>query len=267
MSALLSFIMFSTCIVYSCCVNSRHCWENQCFPSAVLWLAPRQDIKHRQTNTVENSNTVAVKEKLGGLGKKRTSSKHLWRTNTDAKDGHLCLQNHLLSLFVSVSLALTLIHCSFFTYAPFVPHKITSMAVKDTRALWYEHMFSSCSFLQVCRTQMRESKAKGNHGFKQNLYMVWYYRLRKIFIVNISVQAHRRFATVSCTIPGFVWIYSFSAIVCKNFPSGLWTCIFVKKKCMVCFDLGAACQNLHIHLEQRGKYLAVFSLEVSSITS
>lgn len=88
-------------------------------------------MKHRQTNTAESSNTVAVKEKLGGLGKKRTSSKHLWRrTNTDAKDSHLCLQNHLLSLFVSVSLALTLIHCSFFTYAPFVPHKIQAWQLR-----------------------------------------------------------------------------------------------------------------------------------------
>lgn len=96
----------------------------------MLWLALRRDIKRRQTNTVENSNTVAAKEKLGGLGKKRTSSKHLWRTNTDAKDSHLCLQNHLLSLFVSVSLALTLIHCSFFTYAPFVPHKIQAWQLR-----------------------------------------------------------------------------------------------------------------------------------------
>lgn len=66
---------------------------------------------------------MAGNKKLGGPGKKRTSSKHLWRANTDAKDSHLCLQNDLLSLFVSVALALALIHCSFFTYAPFVQHK------------------------------------------------------------------------------------------------------------------------------------------------
>lgn len=40
----------------------------------------------------------------------------------------------LISLFVSVSLALTLIHCSVFTYAPFVLQKI-GMSVKDTQAL------------------------------------------------------------------------------------------------------------------------------------
>lgn len=36
----------------------------------------------------------------------------------------------LLSLFVSVSLALALIHCSFFTYAPFVPHKIQAWQLR-----------------------------------------------------------------------------------------------------------------------------------------
>lgn len=61
---------------------------------------------------------------------KRMSSKHLWSTNRDAKDSHLCLQNHLLSLSVSVSLVLTLIHCSFFTYAPFVPHKIQAWQLR-----------------------------------------------------------------------------------------------------------------------------------------
>lgn len=120
-----------TCILYGCREWGR--LLRGCFPWALLWLELKQDIKHRQTNTVENCNTVAVKEKLGGLGKKRTSSKHLWRTNWDAKDSHLCLQNHLLSLSVSVSLALTLIHCSFFTYAPFVPHKIQAWQLRTLR--------------------------------------------------------------------------------------------------------------------------------------
>lgn len=59
----------------------------------------RQDIKQGQTNTAENSDTVAVKEKLGVVGKKTTSWKHFWRTTTDAKDSHLCLRNHFCSLF------------------------------------------------------------------------------------------------------------------------------------------------------------------------
>ena len=35
-----------------------------------------------------------------------------------------------VSLFVSVALALTLIHCSFFTYAPFVPRKIQAWQLR-----------------------------------------------------------------------------------------------------------------------------------------
>lgn len=75
---------------------------------------------------------------------------------------------------------------------------------------------------------MRGFKAKWNRGFKQNPYMGWYYRLRRIFSVNNIIQAHRRFATVFCTAPGFVWIYFFPVIVFKIFPSGQWTYIFVK---------------------------------------
>lgn len=186
--------MVSTCILYGCCVNKSNCWENRCFPSALLWLAHRRDIKHRQANTVENSNTVAVKEKLGGLGKKRTSSKHLWRTNTDAKDSHLCLQNHLLSLFVSVSLALTLIHCSFFTYAPFVPHKIQAWQLRTLGPFGRNICSALAAFYKCAELRWEDLKQREIYGFKQNPYMGWYYRLRRIFIVNIISQAHRLFA-------------------------------------------------------------------------
>lgn len=106
-------LSFPTCIFHNCCLR------------LVLWL----ELRH-QAQTDKHCITVAVKEKLGGLGKKRTSSKHLWRTNRDAKDSHLCLHNHLLSLSVSVSLALSLIHCSFFTYAPFVSRKIQAWQLR-----------------------------------------------------------------------------------------------------------------------------------------
>lgn len=106
-------------------------WHLPCrFNTCILLIVLSWGIKRRHTNIVLNSNTVAAEEKLGDLGKKRMSSKHLWSTNRDAKDSHLCLQNHLLSLSVSVSLVLTLIHCSFFTYAPFVPHKIQAWQLR-----------------------------------------------------------------------------------------------------------------------------------------
>lgn len=165
------------------------CWENQYFPSALLWLGLRRDIKHRQTNTVENSNTVAVKEKLGGLGKKRTSSKHLWRTNTDAKDSHLCLQNHLLSLFVSVSLALTLIHCSFFTYAPFVQHKIQAWQLRTLGPFGRNICSALAAFYKCAEPRWEDLKQWEIYGFKQNPYMGWYYMLWRTLLILSSKHA------------------------------------------------------------------------------
>lgn len=170
-------------------------------------------MKHRQTNTAESSNTVAVKEKLGGLGKKRTSSKHLWRrTNTDAKDSHLCLQNHLLSLFVSVSLALTLIHCSFFTYAPFVPHKIQAWQLRTLGPFGRNICSALAAFYKCAEPRWEDMKQRETAAL--NKTPIWVdNRLRRIFIVNIIIRAHSRFALVFCTISGFVRVYCYSVIV------------------------------------------------------
>lgn len=110
--------------------------------------------------TQENCNTVAVKEKLGGLGKKRTSSKHLWRTNRDAKDSHLCLHNHLLSLSVSVSLALSLIHCSFFTYAPFVLHKIQAWQLRTLGPFGWNICSALAAFYKSAEPRWEQLKQK-----------------------------------------------------------------------------------------------------------
>lgn len=189
MSALMSFIMVSTYVLYGCCVNKGNRWDKQYFPAALLWLMLRRDIKHRQTNTVENSDTVAVKEKFGGLGKKKTSSKHLWRTNTDAKDSHLCLQNHLLSLFVSVSLALTLIHCSVFTYAPFVQHKIQAWQLRTCRPFGKNICSAQCA-------EPRWEDLKQSETGALNKAPIWaeFRDWGGFFIVNIIFQACRPFA-------------------------------------------------------------------------
>lgn len=101
--------------------------------------------QHRQTNTVENSDKVAQREKLGRLGKKKTFSNHLWRTDTNAKGSHLCLRNHLLSLFVCVCVALTVIHSSVFAYAPFVRHEIQAWQLRTCRPFGVNICSSQCA--------------------------------------------------------------------------------------------------------------------------
>lgn len=182
----------------------------------VLLLERRTSIKCRHTNTVENCSTVAVKEKLGGLGKKSTSSKHLWRTNRDAKDSHLCLRNHLLSLAVSVSLALTLIHCSFFTYAPFVPHKIQAWQLRILGPFGWNICSACGAFYKSAEPRWSELQQWEN-GFKQRPYVGWCYRMRRIFIVNVIFQGH--LTEVFCTVPGFVWFLNYRVILFKAFPS------------------------------------------------
>lgn len=136
-----------------------------------------------------------MKEKLGGLGKKRTSSKHLWRTNRDAKDSHLCLQNHLLSLSVSVSLVLTLIHCSFFTYAPFVLRKIQAWQLRTLGPFGWNICSALAAFYKSGDLRWAEMKQRDICGFKQSPYMDWYYRLRRVFIVNNNAREPEGFQT------------------------------------------------------------------------
>lgn len=113
----------------------------------------------------------------------------------------ICVYKIICFLFLSLSL----LHSLWFTVHSLhmLPLcRIKYIAVKDSKALWVEHMFSSCSFSQVCQTQMRGAKAKGNLGYKQSPYKGWYYMLRRIFIVNIIFQAH--WLTLFYTLP-FFW--------------------------------------------------------------
>lgn len=111
MSASMSLITASIYVFYGRRVNEGNCWEKQHFPAALLWLVLRRDIKRRQTNTVENSETVAVKEKFGGPGRKTTSSKHLWRTNAYCQGQPSVFTKSFCVLFLSPSL----VHSLWFT--------------------------------------------------------------------------------------------------------------------------------------------------------
>lgn len=91
----------------------------------------------------EDMQTLKHGRKSGGLGKKRVSSKHLWRSNRGAKDSHLCLQNPLLSFSVS----LVLLSDSLFILC--ICSLCAAWQLRTLEPFSVEHMFSSRRFLQV----------------------------------------------------------------------------------------------------------------------
>lgn len=138
----------------------------------------------------------------------------------------ICVYKIMRRLFLSLSDSLFILYICSLCAAP-----KTSAAIKDARAFRVEHMPSSYRSLRAAVAQMREPKKDARRS---------YYPLRYF--------------------PQFQLRYGVS----KNVTSGRWACIIVKTH-TVCFDLRHACQNLHIHLKLGGKYLAVFSLRVSTI--
>lgn len=114
------------------------------------------------------------------------SSKHLWRTNRDAKDSHLCLQNHPLSLYVSLvrsqDLLFILYICSLCAAWN------TRVAVKDTRgALWVEHMPGSCRFLQTKRSW--SNRLENGSGFSVTISSVHTSCVAAILILVAKLHA------------------------------------------------------------------------------
>lgn len=139
-------------VIYEAVENRADCWE-------VVWAAlwNKTSSADRQTlwRTVTQWQWRRNWEVLERRGRPQNTCEEL----TGMPRTAICVYKIICFLFLSLSL----LHSLWFTVHSL--HMlplccIKYIAVKDSTALWVQHMFSSCCFLWVRRIQMRGAKAK-----------------------------------------------------------------------------------------------------------